>query len=79
MENPRTDSARLHDDHAIIDAAADESIGTSASTQGNALAQDVASRAELSQIAEPDGTTSVDKGAKIDNDQSVETRGTPDG
>lgn len=59
MEHPRTTSARDHDDHEIIDAAteAPDNVGRS----GGNLARDVATRDEASNIADPDGSTNVEK------------------
>jgi len=65
MENPRTESARDHDDSAIIDAVEDApSQGT---RSGGNLARDVATRAEAERIDDPDGTTGVNKQDDLDN------------
>lgn len=68
-ENPRTTSARDHDDHAMIDAAvADAETGAVALSSGGHLQQDVGSVDELS-VGDPDGTTAPTKQMQIDNDQ----------
>lgn len=69
-ENPRTTSARDHDDHAMIDAAIDEAEpGAVATGSGGHLQQEVGSLDELSQVGDPDGTTAPTKQMQIDNDQ----------
>lgn len=66
MENPRTDSARLHDDRAVIDAA--EEAPETASRAGGRLAQDLATRDELASATDPDADTRATKQTDIDND-----------
>lgn len=69
-ENPRTTSAREHDDHAMIDAAIDDAeTGAVASSSGGHLQQDVGSLDELSQVGDPGGTTAPTKQMEIDNNQ----------
>ncbi|HTG38735.1 hypothetical protein [Sphingomonas sp.] len=59
MENPRTTSARDHDDRDIIDAAAN--APDTAGRSGGNLARDVATQAEQARIDDPDGSTGVNK------------------
>lgn len=59
-ENPRTESARDHDDKDLIEGmipAGDAVTGTS----GGALARDVGAQADLKQVDDPDGTTRATK------------------
>ena len=64
-ENPRTTSARDHDDKDVIEGmipAGDAQQGTS----GGALARDVGSQADLKQVDDPDATTRATKQDDID-------------
>ena len=68
-ENPRTTSARDHDDKDVIEGmipAGDAQAGTS----GGALARDLGSRADLKQVDDPDGSTPLTKQADINADQA---------
>jgi hypothetical protein len=60
MENPRTNTARETDDHEMIDAAVADGTPESSASGGD-LARDVASKAELESVADPDGTRGVEK------------------
>ncbi len=68
-ENPRTTSARDHDDKDVIEGMipAGEAVPSSA---GGALARDIGSRADLGQVDDPDGTVRPTKQADIDADQA---------
>jgi hypothetical protein len=77
MENPRTESARIHDDSAIIDAAEDAPSGRS--TAGGNLARDVASQNEVAQAFDPEATTRPKKDDAIHNDTARRSQRTPDG
>jgi len=66
MENPRTTSARDHDDSKLIDAA--ESAPGGAGSAGGNLARDVASANELAEVDDPEARDRVSKQAAIDND-----------
>ncbi|QNE30965.1 hypothetical protein F1C10_02665 [Sphingomonas sp. NBWT7] len=68
-ENPRTESARDHDDKDVIEGmipAGDADTGTS----GGALGRDIGSAADLKQIDDPDGTTRATKQDDIDAGQA---------
>lgn len=67
MENPRTTSARDHDDSAIIDAAE-----AAPSTVGRAggIATDVGTRDELARaVDDPESHERVTKSVEMDNGQ----------
>jgi hypothetical protein len=65
MENPRTTSARDHDDSDLIDAMEDApgTVGRS----GGKLAQDVGTADELARATDPDAHTRATKEDDIDN------------
>ena len=54
MENPRTTSARDHDDHEMIDAAVAEATPGQGSASGGKLAVDVGTQAEEAAITDPE-------------------------
>lgn len=68
-ENPRTTTARDHDDKDLIEnmIPAGEAVP---STRANALGRDVASRADLQEIDDPDGTVRPTKDADISANQA---------
>jgi hypothetical protein len=70
MENPRTTSARDHDDHEMLEDS--DNMPMDSSTGGN-LARDVASSSEEADLIEPDGTRRVRKQDDIDNDTATRT------
>ena len=70
MENPRTTSARDHDDHEMIDAAVAEATPGQGSSSGGDLARDVATQAEEAAVYDPEVTRRPEKTDKIDNDQA---------
>ncbi|PCD02928.1 hypothetical protein COC42_00310 [Sphingomonas spermidinifaciens] len=76
MEHPRTTSARDHDDRAIIDAAEDAPGG--AGRAGGNLARDIATRAELNAIDDPDGREAVQKRHATRHGERVEVPRTGD-
>ncbi|MCC2979547.1 MULTISPECIES: hypothetical protein [unclassified Sphingomonas] len=68
-ENPRTTTARDHDDKDVIEGmipGGEAQTGTS----GGALARDVGSRDDMHQVDDPDGTTRPTKQADIDAGQA---------
>lgn len=69
MENPRTDSARAHDDSDLIDNA--EAAPAFGSASGGNLQRDVATQDELDHVAEPDATTRVQKSDAIEHGTEV--------
>ena len=77
MDNSRAQSARDHDDSAIIDAA--EGAPGQGSSAGGNLARDVASRDEIAQAIDPDSTTGVNKQNDQDNGISYRAQRAPGG
>ena len=74
MENPRTESARAHDDSDLIDRMED-APGATLRSGGN-LQRDVATEAELAAIDDPDGRTGVGKSDSIAHGEArAATRG----
>lgn len=74
MENPRTTSARDHDDHAIIDAAIEEGSGGVAGEAGGRLQRDVATQNELVRgTTDPEALTQPTKQDDIDNNQAYDS------
>lgn len=76
-ENPRTTSARDHDDHEIIDAAVAEAdtdaVAGSAGSAGGALQTDIGTKADLTRaVDDPAATTRPEKADDIANNQSVD-------
>ena len=59
MENPRTTSARDHDDSAMIDSI--EDAPSFSGTAGGNIARRAGSENELDAVAEPEATTRVRK------------------
>ncbi|MBR0551548.1 hypothetical protein [Stakelama marina] len=66
MENPRTESARDHDDSEIIDRA-ENAPGESGRSGGN-LQRDVATTDEEDRVEKPDTHTRATKETDIRND-----------
>ncbi len=64
-DNPRTESARDHDDRDLIDGMIPAGEAQT-QTSGGALARDVGSQADLKQVDDPDGTTRATKQDDID-------------
>ena len=60
----RTDEARAHDDHELIEAASRE---TAPSAQGRSggIHTDIGIRDDLNAVTEPDGRTSTHKSDKV--------------
>ena len=71
MENPRTESARQHDDSDIIDRA--EPAPSQGGTSGGALQEDIASQAELERVRDLEAREGVDKQDDINHQQRYET------
>ena len=72
MNNPRTESAREHDDSDIIDRA--EPAPSQGGTSGGNLQEDVATQAELERVRDPEAMEGVDKQDDIDHQQRYESR-----
>lgn len=68
MENPRTESARDHDDSDLIDRMEDAPSGQTRS--GGNLQRDIATKAELDTIGDPDGRTGVGKSDAVDHGEA---------
>lgn len=74
MENPRTDSARTHDDSDLIGRMEDAPSGQTRS--GGNLQRDIATQAELAGIDDPDGRTGVGKADALEHGEArAATRG----
>jgi hypothetical protein len=76
MEHPRTESARAHDDHELI-----EGMERAPGFQGGAggtLARDIATQAEQEAIADPDGHHRVTKVNAMKNGQAAPNSRVPD-
>lgn len=71
MENPRTKSAREHDDSDIIDRA--EPAPSQGGASGGAMQEDIATQAELERVRDPEAREGVDKQDDIDHQQRYET------
>ncbi|MBB5709151.1 hypothetical protein [Sphingomonas xinjiangensis] len=65
MENPRTETARDTDDSAMIDNL--ETGAAGGSMAGGNLARDIATEADLTEVAEPDANTRVRKGHTLEH------------
>ncbi len=74
-ENPRTTSARDHDDHEMIDAAAAEADSDAvADSAGGALQTDVGTQADLKRgVDDPAATTRAEKSDDIANNQAYDS------
>lgn len=76
MENPRTESARAHDDSDLIEGMEDApSFSTSS---GGTLQRDVATQAELDAIGDPDGHHRVTKDNAVNNAEARPRTRAPD-
>ena len=69
FDNARTDSAKLHDDSDIVDAAAEDGVGGNggvALSSGGNRQRELGSRDDLKRATDPDaGITGVEKSARI--------------
>jgi hypothetical protein len=72
MENPRTESARDHDDSDIIDNA--ERAPSQGGRSGGNLQSDVATDASLERVRDPQAMEGVDKQDDIDHAQRYAAR-----
>ena len=70
MENPRTTSARDHDDHEIIDAAGELPTPGAIGGGGGGIGEDVNTQDELAQVSDPDHHQRVTKTNDIGNGQA---------
>lgn len=76
MDNRRTDTARANDDHDLIEGQ--EPTPSQGGTSGGNLQEDIASKAELDRVRDPNAREGVDKQDKIDHQQESFTRHPPD-
>ena len=72
MDSRRTDTARENDDSDIIDGI--EPAPAEGGSSGGVLQEDVATKAELERVRNPDTHESVEKQDKIDHQQEISTR-----
>ena len=74
-ENPRTESARANDDHAMIDAAvAEADTDAVAGSSGGHLQTDIGSQDDLIRaVDDPEASTRATKGDDIANDQAYDS------
>ena len=72
MENPRTRSAREHDDSDIIDRA--EPAPSQGGSSGGNLQEDIATQAELERVRDPEAREGIEKQHKIDHQEETPTR-----
>ena len=68
MENPRTESARAHDDSDLIEGMEDAPSGQTRS--GGNLQRDIATQAELASIGDPEGRTGVEKSDAVEHGEA---------
>lgn len=69
MENPRTTSARDHDDHELIDAAVADHTPPHSNISGHGIGTDVSTQADMATITDPDGVVRPQKEDDIHNGQ----------
>lgn len=72
MDNRRADSARDHDDSALIDSS--EPAPSQGGRSGGNLQEDVATQASLERVRDPEASEGVDKQDDINHQQRYETR-----
>lgn len=72
MDNRRTDIARENDDSDIIESV--EPTPSQGGSSGGNLQEDVATKAELEQVHDPEAREGVDKKDKINHRQETPTR-----
>jgi hypothetical protein len=79
MENRRTEIAREHDDHELIESAEAEGPAPRfEGTSGGNLQADIATQAELERVRDPEAHEGVDKGDKVEHGEESLTRHPPD-
>jgi hypothetical protein len=71
MDNPRTDSAREHDDSDIIDSI--EPAPSQGGSSGGNLQEDIATQAELERVRDPEAREGISKQSKIDHQEETPT------
>ena len=79
MENRRTEIAREHDDHELIESmAAEEPTPRFEGMAGGNLQADLATEVELEQVRDPEKHERVKKGEKLEHGEESLTRHPPD-
>ena len=79
MENRRTEIAREHDDHELIESiAGEEPTPRFEGTAGGNLQADVATQLELERVRDPKKHEGVNKGDKVEHGEESPNRHPPD-
>ena len=79
MDNRRTEIAREHDDHELIESMeAEEPAPRFQGTAGGNVQADIATQVELNQVRDPETHEGVKKGDKIEHGEQSPTRHPPD-
>ena len=79
MENRRTEIARAHDDHELIESMlGEEPTPRFEGTAGGNLQADIATQVELDRVRDPEAHEGVDKGDKVEHGEESPTRHPPD-
>jgi hypothetical protein len=75
MENRRTEIAREHDDHELIESMeGEEPTPRFEGTAGGSLQADIATQAELERVRDPEAQEGVDKRDKVEHGKESATR-----
>jgi hypothetical protein len=75
MENRRTEIARAHDDHELIESMEEEGFTPSfEGTAGGNLQADIATQVELERVRDPEAHEGVDKHDKVEHGEESLTR-----
>jgi hypothetical protein len=72
MDNPRTESAREHDDSDLIESI--EPAPSHGGSSGGNLQEDVATAAELERLRDPEAREGASKQQKIDHQEQIPAR-----
>ena len=79
MENRRTEIAREHDDHELIESmVGEEPTLRFEGTSGGNLQADIATQVELDQVRDPEAYERVRKDDKVEHGEESLTRHPPD-
>jgi hypothetical protein len=70
MDNRRTESAREHDDHELIDEAEQDSTPPFQGRSGGNLQEDIATQAELERVRDPEALEGAEKKDDIEHGQA---------
>lgn len=76
MENPRTESARAHDDSDLIESMEEAPSGHTSS--GGNMQRDIATQAELAEVTDPEAHVRVGKSAAVDHGEAHPASRGPD-